>query len=146
MNNRSVTLAKYRNKCKEIFADFPPASVCVVFTHGSVVVFDQMQDNVEKKAKSILKESWLKSDKKQASILMLQDDVKIMGWTNQLVTLLLPNKHGRYQDMDKLYQIGSRKFAMDAKDLKIVHVLKNNVSQPHQTLGRSLSCMSSILC
>merc|ERR1712062_257219 len=104
--------------CKEIFADFPPASVCVVFTHGSVVVFDQMQDNVEKKAKSILKESRSKSDKKQASILMLQDDVKIMGWTNQLVTLLLPNKHGRYQDtlghksMDKLYQIGSRKFAM----------------------------------
>ena len=89
----------------------------------------------------------LKSDKKQASILMLQDDVKIMGWTNQLVTLLLPNKHGRYQDMDKLYQIGSRKFAMDAKDLKIAHVLKN-VHQTHKAfgLGRSLSCMSSILC
>ena len=144
MNSKVV--ATYRNKCKEIFSDFPPASVCVVFTHGSVVVFDQIQDNVEKKAKSILKESWLKTDKKQASVLMLPDDVKIMGWTNQLVTLLLPNKHGRYQDMDKLYQIGSRKFAMDAKDLKILHVLKNNVNQPQQTLGRSLSCMSSILC
>ena len=145
MNSKVV--ATYRNKCKEIFSDFPPASVCVVFTHGSVVVFDQIQDNVEKKAKSILKESWLKTDKKQASVLMLPDDVKIMGWTNQLVTLLLPNKHRSDQDLDKLYQTGSRKFAMDAKDLKIVHVLKN-VHQTHQVLGlgRSLSCMSSIIC
>ena len=145
MNSKVV--ATYRNICEEIFSDFPPASVCVVFTHGSVVVFDQIQDNVEKKAKSILKESWLKTDKKEASVLMLPDDVKIMGWTNQLVTLLLPNKHRIDQDLDKLYQTGSRKFAMDAKDLKIVHVLKN-VHQTHQALGlgRSLSCMSSILC
>ena len=136
----SKTAIVYKNKCKEIFSDFPAASVCVVFAHGSVVIFDQVQEDIEQKAKSILKQSFHgASDEKEVSILVLQDGLKILGWTNQLVTLMLPNKHS-----DNLIRTGRRKLGMDVKDMSIVHVLKNVKNTV--SLGRSWSCMSSILC
>ena len=83
--------SRYSCKCMEIFADFPAAKSCVVFSHGTIILFDKYVENIEMKAKMILKEFWLEINTEHISILRLQDGLTILGWSDQVLTMVMSN-------------------------------------------------------
>ena len=68
--------SRYSCKCMEIFADFPAAKSCVVFSHGTIILFDKYVENIEMKAKMILKEFWLENEHRTCQYF------KIARWAN----------------------------------------------------------------
>ena len=83
--------SRYSSKCSEIFADFPAVQSYVLFSHGTLIIFDKYEENIEMKAKVILKKFWMEMNTEQVNILTFQDGLTIIGWSDQVLTMILTN-------------------------------------------------------